>query len=230
MRRHFASFRGFSSCLKSQRAGRSRLLMALSTAVLFGLISQSSALAIHSDAEHRPFESMTLNANQALSYALFKANGSVLFSGELDDLEVMKAAAAKQRSNQGEYMVIRRDKQNYLIDDAALITKINNEWKPLEPFEQEMEQLSAQMEQHQLGLDIYQEELDTYLEVEGEVDEVFMAEFEARHKTFEKDIQPITARMEVLGEKLESLSHTAHANAMQMIVKALDSGVAKKLG
>jgi len=205
-----------------------RLLLVIFSSVLCGSLAQSTALAIGGAADSDSFESVLLSTDKSLSYALFKANGSTLFSGELNDLGDMKAAA-KQRATQGEYLVVRRDKQNYYIDDAALLTKIKNEWKPLEPFEQEMEQLSAQMEQHQLGLDIYQEELDTYLDVEGEVDEVFMAEFEARHKTFEKEIKPITARMEVLGKKIETLSDTAHANVTQMILKALDSGVAKKL-
>ena len=86
------------------------------------------------------------NDDSRAGYALVrKDREGISMSGDLDDVDAIRAA---RRSIDGDFIWFRRDGKAYVVRDAALLARVQEAWKPLEPLEAQMEVLDERMRPH----------------------------------------------------------------------------------
>ena len=164
------------------------------------------------------------SAETEAHYALIRQNDSMLFSGSSDELS---AAHSYRKQQRADYLWIKRDQQQYVIDDPATVSEVHQLWQVVAPHEQEMEVLSEQMEQHGEQAELLGEQMETLVDEYGVLDPEAMEEISQQQEALHEQMEPISERMNAVGEQIEAASETAHQKTLALIEAAIKSGKAK---
>jgi len=138
------------------------------------------------------------DAKDRVSYALVrKDRDDISMSGDMDDIDEIKAA---RRGIDGDFLWFRREGQAYVVRDPALMARVQEAWKPLEPLEAQMEVLDERMRPHSDRVEALGERMEALGEAGGETPAMRAA----------------SERMEALGEQMETISERQAALSRQL--------------
>ena len=199
-------------------------LRELACGLLLSALLSGSGVQAESTLMMRLQDERTPNAET--HYALIRRNDTMLFSGDSSDVSV---ARQHRKQQPADYLWVKREQQQYVIDDPAVLSEVQQLWQPLTPHEQEMDTLSAQMEQHGEQMELLGEQMETLVDEYGVLDPEGLQEVTAQQEALHALIEPISERMSAVGDQIEAASEEAHQKTLALIEAAIKSGKAKPL-
>jgi beta-lactamase regulating signal transducer with metallopeptidase domain/predicted nucleic acid-binding Zn-ribbon protein len=132
----------------------------------------------------------------AVPYALVReGHEGINLSGDLDDARQVKIL---RRHLHGDFLWFRRDGVGYVLQDPALLARVNRAWAPADAISVKMEALSAQMQPHSARMEALGKQMEAY---SGRA-EPYAHEMEAVGKRME----PLARQQAELGDKMYRLS------------------------
>lgn len=86
-----------------------------------------------------------------------KGEARYILTGDQDDMRMVKKIRS---SADGDFLLVRKGKQHFVLRDTALLAQIEAVWAPLDPLNNKMEALQATMQPHQQRMHELQAEMD----------------------------------------------------------------------
>ena len=118
-------------------------------------------------------------------------------SGHIDDADEISAA---RRSIDGDFIWFRRDGNAYVVRDAAMLARVQEAWKPLEPLEAQMKVLDERMRPHSDRMEALGARMEALGEAHGE----------------SPAMKAASERMAALGEQMGAISERQAALSRQL--------------
>ncbi|TKR33504.1 peptidase M56 [Luteimonas gilva] len=130
------------------------------------------------------------------AYALVRADKDAMtVSGNVNDI---REAEKARRSIQGEFLWFRRGSESYVLQDPAMLARVDEAWKPTEALGVRMEALSDKMSGHSKVMEGY-----------GRQMEALSAKHQAPSAEMErtgKEMEAVSEQQQVLADKMRRLS------------------------
>ncbi|MCL1633412.1 M48 family metalloprotease [Luteimonas sp. SX5] len=152
------------------------------------------------------------------AYALVR-NGheSMTVSGTTRDI---RAADKAKRSVQGDFLWFRRGDEAYVVQDAAILAKVSEAWKPTEALGAKMEALGKQMEAHGKKMDVLSGQMQAASD-SGQPADAELQKIAAKMETLAEQQQAAARQMEKLREQKRSAAADGDLEALERKSDAL---------
>lgn len=133
------------------------------------------------------------------AYALVReGKDSMTVSGNVGDI---READKARRSIQGDFLWFRRGSESYVLQDPAMLARIEEAWKPSEALGARMEALGDQMSEHGKVMEGYGRRMEA---------------LSAKQRTPDAEMERTSAEMQALSEQQQALSEKMQRLSMEM--------------
>lgn len=133
------------------------------------------------------------------AYALVRAGkDSMTVSGNVGDI---READKARRSIQGDFLWFRRGSESYVLQDPAMLARIEEAWKPSEALGVRMQALGDRMSEHGKVMEGYGRRMEA---------------LSAKQRTPDAEMERTSAEMQALSEQQQALSEKMQRLSMEM--------------
>lgn len=160
------------------------------------------------------------------AYALVhRNNDDITMSGDQADLSEVRRL---KKTTKGDFLYFRHDGKAWLLDDAALLARIDAAWLPTKKLGAQMDAYGRQMDQYGKVMDGYGRQMDA-LARKGAEDEAVAQQMKALGKQMSeagKPMHELGKQMDALGKEQGRASREADQQVRDIIREALGKGKA----
>lgn len=154
------------------------------------------------------------------AYALVRAGREGMnVSGNTDDI---RDADKARRSLQGDFLWFRRGDKRYVLQDPAMLARIDEAWKPADALSDRMEALGGQMETHGKKMEALGRQMEA-LTAGSEPQRGEMERTGARMEALSRQQQAISEKMQAIAADMAVVRDDAEREALDRKMRALDA-------
>lgn len=154
------------------------------------------------------------------AYALVRAGREGMnVSGTTDDI---RDADKARRSLQGDFLWFRRGDKRYVLQDPALLARVDQAWKPADALSDRMEALGGQMETHGKKMEALGRQMEA-LSAAGEPPRGEMERTSGRMEALSRQQQAISEKMQAIAADMADARDDAQRQALDEKMRALDA-------
>ena len=129
-----------------------------------------------------------------------------------------------KRNVQGEFFWFRKDGKEYIVQDAALLERVRQAWKPTEKLGAEMEKHGVEMERHGKAMGALGNDMAL---ASVSLNRTRMEAIGKQMEAAGKPMEALGEKMEGLGKQMEAEHAIADRTVRGIITEALASGAAR---
>lgn len=164
------------------------------------------------------------------AYALVhRSNDDITMSGDHADLSAVQRL---KKTAKGDFLYFRHDGKAYVIEDAAVLARVDAAWLPMKKLGAQMDVYGKQMDQYGKVMDGYGRQMDA-LAKQGAENEAVASQMKALGKQMSEAGKPMSAlgkQMDALGKEQGRVGREADQQVRDIIRDALGKGKAAPLG
>ncbi len=192
---------------------------------IFALAAASLAVSAQA-APEKPSLTVT-KGGVGLPYALVLKNqgGGTMMSADSGDLD---GISLSRRSIKGDFLWFRKDGKDYLVRDQALLAKVTRAYAPVNQASNQADLYDKQMDKLGKEMDKLAREMEDAVGDGGSraVDTKRVEAIAKKMNEARKPIDPLTKKIEDLGEQMEVLERAAQKELRAVIDESLVKGLA----
>lgn len=132
----------------------------------------------------------------------------------------------------GDFIWYSRGGRDYLIRDAATLAEVREAFRELDALEPQHERIARQLQPLEEREQEIEEKLDAISDADEEeeiVDEATVRELERKMRIVEEQMRKVEQEQEQLERKMEALEKVAEQRLHQIVERAIQRGVAKRV-
>ncbi len=183
---------------------------------------------------------LTIRDSKQESYAIVRGDDNINMSGRSSDMRELKAL---KRSIGNNFLWFRSAGKAYIVQDAALLAKVDQAWAPVDKLGKQMDVYGKEMDQHGLVMDALGKEMDAagheietaavrheahkmaplareqkalakqIAKLERKVD---LARTDAERDAAQRELAPLEAKMDALEKKMDMVSDSLEIEQARM--------------